>query len=89
MSTFEYLPQLMVAYDGNDKFSNLIHVKKAAKNTHYYCPCCKGIVKQRVSDNLKEQPHYYHITGKCTKENQFHFFCKHWLFEKGAKFYIN
>ena len=89
MSTFEYLPQLMVAYDGNDKFSNLIHVKKAAKNTHYYCPCCKGIVKQRVSDNRKEQPHYYHITGKCTKENQFHFFCKHWLFEKGAKFYIN
>ena len=89
MNIFEYLPQLIVAYDGNDEFANLIHVKKANKDIDYYCPCCGGIVKPRALDSTKEQSHYYHITGKCTKESQLHFFCKNWLFEKGSKFYIN
>ena len=88
MDIFEYLPQLIVAYDCNDEFANLIHVKKANKDTDYYCPCCGGIVKPRALDSTKEQSHYYHITGKCTKESQLHFFCKNWLFEKGSKFYI-
>lgn len=86
---FEYLPQLIVAYDGNDKFANLIHIKKSDKNSDYYCPCCRGIVKPRALDSTKEQSHYYHVTGKCTKESQLHFFCKNWLFEKKSKFYIN
>lgn len=89
MDIFEYLPQLIVAYDGNDEFANLIHVKKSDKNNDYYCPCCGGIVKPRALDSNKEQSHYYHVTGKCTKESQLHFFCKNWLFEKGNKFYIN
>lgn len=89
MDVFEYLPQLIVAYDGNDEFANLIHVKKADKNNNYYCPCCGGIVKPRALDSTKEQSHYYHVTGKCTKESQLHFFCKNWLFEEGSKFYIN
>lgn len=89
MEIFEYLPQLIVAYDDNDKFANLIHVKKADKNKEYFCPCCGGTVKPRALDSTKEQSHYYHITGKCTKESQLHFFCKNWLFEKGSKFYIN
>lgn len=89
MDIFEYLPQLIVAYEGNDKFANLIHVKKAKQDTEYYCPCCGGIVKPRALESTKEQSHYYHITGKCTKENQLHFFCKNWLFEKGSKFYID
>lgn len=88
MDIFEYLPQLIVAYDDNDEFANLIHVKKANKDKNYYCPCCGGIVKPRALDSTKEQPHYYHITGECTKESQLHFFCKNWLFEKGSKFYI-
>nr|DAT43600.1 MAG TPA: competence protein [Caudoviricetes sp.]DAV93025.1 MAG TPA: competence protein [Bacteriophage sp.] len=88
MDIFEYLPQLIVAYDSNDKFANLIHVKKANKNTNYICPCCGGTVKPRALDSTKEQSHYYHATGKCTKESQLHFFCKNWLFEKGSKFYI-
>jgi len=29
MDVFEYLPQLIVAYDDNDEFANLIHVKKS------------------------------------------------------------
>lgn len=89
MDIFEYLPQLIIAYDGDDKFANLIHVKKADKNKDYYCPCCGGIVKPRALDSNKEQSHYYHKTGKCTKESQLHFFCKHWLFESGSRFYIN
>lgn len=89
MDIFEYLPQLIVAYDGNDEFANLIHVKKADKDNNYYCPCCGGSVKPRALDSSKEQSHYYHITGKCTKESQLHFFCKNWLFETGSKFYIN
>ena len=89
MDIFEYLPQLIVAYDGNDEFANLIHVKKADKDNDYYCPCCGGIVKPRALDSTKEQSHYYHVTGKCTKESQLHFFCKNWLFEKGNKFYID
>jgi len=89
MDIFEYLPQLIVAYDGNDEFANLIHVKKADKEKDYLCPCCGGIVKPRALDSNKEQSHYYHKTGKCTKESQLHFFCKNWLFEKGSKFYIN
>lgn len=89
MDIFEYLPQLIVAYDGNDEFANLIHVKKANKDNNYFCPCCGGIVKPRALDSTKEQSHYYHITGKCTKESQLHFFCKNWLFEKGSKFYID
>ena len=88
MDFFEYLPQLIVAYDGNDKFATLIHVKKAKQNQEYYCPCCGGIVKPRALGSTKEQSHYYHITGKCTKESQLHFFCKNWLFGKGSKFYI-
>lgn len=88
MDIFEYLPQLIVAYDGDDEFSNLIHVKKANKDNNYLCPCCGGSVKPRALDSTKEQSHYYHVTGKCTKENQLHFFCKNWLFEKGSKFYI-
>ncbi len=88
MDIFEYLPQLIVAYDGNDEFANLIHVKKADRDKDYYCPCCGGIVKPRALDSNKEQSHYYHKTGKCTKENQLHFFCKNWLFEIGSKFYI-
>lgn len=88
MDVFEYLPQLIVAYDGNDEFANLIHVKKASKDEEYYCPCCGGIVKPRVLDSDMEQSHYYHKTGKCTKESQLHFFCKNWLFETGSKFYI-
>ena len=89
MDTFEYLPQLIVAYDGNDEFANLIHVKKADKDNNYFCPCCGGTVKPRALDSTKEQSHYYHITGKCTKESQLQFFCKNWLFEKGSKFYID
>ena len=89
MDIFEYLPQLIVAYDGNDEFANLIHVKKADKDNNYFCPCCGGTVKPRALDSTKEQSHYYHITGKCTKESQFHFFCKNWLFEKGSKFYVD
>ena len=88
MDIFEYLPQLIVAYDGNDEFANLIHVKKANKDNDYFCPCCGGIVRPRALDSTKEQSHYYHVTGKCTKENQLHFFCKNWLFEEGSKFYI-
>lgn len=88
MDIFEYLPQLIVAYDGNDEFANLIHVKKANKDNNYFCPCCGGSVKPRALDSTKEQSHYYHVTGKCTKESQLHFFCKNWLFEKGSKFYI-
>ena len=89
MDIFEYLPQLIVAYDGNDEFANLIHVKKANKDNNYVCPCCGGIVKPRALDSTKEQSHYYHVTGKCTKESQLHFFCKNWLFEKNSKFYID
>lgn len=89
MEIFEYLPQLIVAYDGNDEFANLIHVKKAIGDNDYYCPCCGGLVKPRALDSIKEQSHYYHKTGKCTKESQLHFFCKNWLFETGSKFYIN
>lgn len=88
MDVFEYLPQLIVAYDGNDEFANLIHVKKANRDNNYFCPCCGGNVKPRALDSIKEQSHYYHITGKCTKESQLHFFCKNWLFEKGSKFYL-
>jgi len=88
MDVFEYLPQLIVAYDGNDEFANLIHVKKANRDVDYFCPCCGGTVKPRALDSTKEQSHYYHITGKCTKESQLHFFCKNWLFEKGSKFYL-
>lgn len=89
MDIFEYLPQLIVAYDGNDEFANLIHVKKADKDNDYYCPCCGGIVKPRAIESTKEQSHYYHLTGKCTKESQLHFFCKNWLFESGSKFYVD
>lgn len=89
MDVFEYLPQLIVAFDGNDEFANLIHVKRAKQYEEYYCPCCGGIVKPRAIDSTKEQSHYYHVTGKCTKESQLHFFCKNWLFEKGSKFYID
>ena len=89
MDVFEYLPQLIVAYDGNNEFANLIHVKKANRNVDYFCPCCGGTVKPRALESSKEQSHYYHITGKCTKESQLHFFCKNWLFEKKSKFYIN
>ena len=88
MDIFEYLPQLIVAYDSNDEFANLIHVKKANRDADYFCPCCGGTVKPRALDSTKEQSHYYHITGKCTKESQLHFFCKNWLFEKGSKFYL-
>lgn len=88
MDIFEYLPQLIVAYDSNDEFANLIHVKKANRDVDYFCPCCGGTVKPRALDSTKEQSHYYHITGKCTKESQLHFFCKNWLFEKGSKFYL-
>lgn len=89
MDIFEYFPQLIVAYDGNDEFANLIHIKKADKEKDYLCPCCGGVVKPRALDSKKEQSHYYHKTGKCTKESQLHFFCKNWLFEHGSKFYIN
>ena len=89
MNIFEYLPQLIVAYDGNDEFANLIHVKKANKDNNYFCPCCGGNVKPRALDSTKEQSHYYHVTGKCTKESQLHFFCKNWLFEEGSKFYVD
>lgn len=89
MDIFEYLPQLIVAYDGNDEFANLIHVKKANRDKDYYCPCCGGSVKPRALNSNKEQSHYYHKTGKCTKESQLHFFCKNWLLKKGSKFYIN
>lgn len=88
MDIFEYLPQLIVAYDGDDEFANLIHIKKANRDNDYYCPCCGGIVKPRALDSNKEQSHYWHKTGKCTKESQLHFFCKNWLFEKGSKFFI-
>lgn len=88
MDIFEYLPQLIVAYDGDDEFANLIHVKKADRDKDYFCPCCGGTVKPRALDSNKEQSHYYHKTGKCTKESQLHFFCKNWLFETGSKFYI-
>lgn len=88
MDIFEYLPQLIVAYDGNDEFASLIHVKNANSDINYFCPCCGGVVKPRALDSTKEQSHYYHITGKCTKESQLYFFCKNWLFEVGSKFYI-
>ena len=89
MDIFEYLPQLIVAYDGNDEFANLIHVKKANKDNNSLCPCCGGNVKPRALDSTKEQSHYYHVTGKCTKESQLHFFCKNWLFDEGSKFYVD
>ena len=88
MDIFEYLPQLIIAYDGNDEFANLIHVKKADKDNNYFCPCCGGNVKPRALDITKEQSHYYHVTGKCTKESQLRFFCKNWLFDEGSKFYV-
>ena len=88
MNTYEYLPQLIIAYDGKDEYANLIHVSKADPKNNYYCPCCGGIVLPRAKDSKKEQSHYYHKTGQCTKESQLHFFCKNWLFEKGSKFYI-
>ena len=88
MDIFEYLPQLIVAYDGNDKFANLIHVKKADKDKDYFCPCCGGNVKSRTLESTKEQSHYFHVTGKCTRESQLHFFCKNWLFDAGSKFYL-
>ena len=89
MDIFDYLPQLIIAYDCNDEFANLIHVKKAKQDTNYYCPCCGGIVKPWALDSEKEQSHYYHVTGTCTKTSQLHFFCKNWLFEKKSKFYID
>ena len=89
MDIFEYLPQLIVAYDGNDEFANLIHVKKANKDNNYFCPCCGGNVKPRALDSTKEQSHYYHVTCKCTKESLLHFFCKNWLFDEGSKFYVD
>ena len=89
MDIFEYLPQLIVAYDSDDEFANLIHVKKAILGNDYYCPCCGGTVRPRALDSNKEQSHYWHQTGKCTKESQLHFFCKNWLFEEGSKFYID
>lgn len=89
MDIFEYFPQLIVAYDGNDEFANLIHVKKSNNENNYYCPCCGGMVKPRALNSAKEQSHYYHITGTCTKESQLHYFLKNWLFKKGSKFYIN
>lgn len=89
MDIFEYLPQLIVAYDSNDKFANLIHVKKADVDKDYYCPCCGGTVKPRAINSTKEQSHYYHISGNCTKESQLHFFCKNWLFKSGSKFFID
>lgn len=89
MEKFEYLPQLIVAYDSKDEFANLIHVKTANINKDYYCPCCGGTVKPRALDSSKVQSHYYHIDGNCKRESQLHWFCKHWLFEKGSSFYIN
>lgn len=89
MDIFEYLPQLIVAYDDKDKFANLIHVKKAKQDEDYYCPCCGGIVRSRALNSMKKQSHYYHITGKCTKESQLHFFYKNWLFKRNSKFYID
>lgn len=89
MDVFKYLPQLVVAYDGNDGSANLVHVKKADKNKDYFCPCCGVAVKPRALDSNKEQPHYYHKTEKCTRESQIHFFYKNWLFRTGSKFYID
>ncbi|MCI9077347.1 MAG: hypothetical protein HFH68_00290 [Lachnospiraceae bacterium] len=89
MDVFKYLPQLVVAYDGNDEFANLIHVKKADKNKNYFCPCCGAAVRPWILDNNKEQPCYCHKTEKCTKESQVHFFYKNWLFGTGNKFYID
>lgn len=89
MNTYEYLPQLIVAYDNDNEFANLIHVKSADKNINYRCPVCGGIVKPRAINSNKEQSHYFHKTGKCTKEKQLEFFCKNWLFKEGSKFYIN
>lgn len=90
MEKFEYLPQLIVAYDGdiNDETANLIHISKAVQDNNYYCPCCGGEVNPRALDSKKVQSHYYHLTGECTRESQVHWFCKNWLFEKGSKFYI-
>ena len=51
MDNFEYLPQLIVAYDGDDEFANLIHVQKANKDNNYLCPCCGGIIKPRALDS--------------------------------------
>jgi hypothetical protein len=91
MEIFEYLPQLIIAYDGksDDKFANLIHISKADKDKDYYCPCCGGAVRPRALNSTKEQSHYYHLSGLCTKESQLHFFCKNWLFDVGSQFYVD
>lgn len=88
MDIFEYLPQLIVAYDGNDEFASLIHVKKAENGKDYYCPCCQQIVRPRAKDSVKEQAHYYHLNGMCPQKSQVHFFYKNWLFNVGSKFYL-
>ena len=88
MEQFEYLPQLIVAKDGIDEFANLIHISKSKSNETYYCPCCNGIVNRRALSSEKVQSHYYHLTGKCTKQEQINWFCKNWLFAEGSKFYV-
>lgn len=68
MNVFEYLPQLIVAYDSNDEFANLIHIKRAKQDEEYYCPCCGGIVKPRALDSTKEQSHYFMLQENVQKK---------------------
>ena len=77
MELFEYLPQLMIAYDGQDEFANLIHVKKAKQDTNYYCPCCGGIVKPRALNSTKE-----HVLKKVN----YTFFVRIGYLKKGVNF---
>ncbi len=85
---FEYLPQLLVAYDTNDTYANLVHVKHAVNGTPYFCPCCGGIVKPYKSADKKIPIYYYHTAKNCGKEKQLHFYCKNWLWKPGSKFIL-
>lgn len=88
MDVFEYLPQLIVAYDSNDEFANLIHVKKSDEAKDYFCPCCGGVVKTQILKSGKEKSHFYHITEKCKKDSQLHFFINQWMFKEGNEFCV-
>lgn len=86
------LPQLIVGLDSLYDSANYIHIADVKKNTNYYCPCCKGLIKPRAYKkdiNYQVQPHFYHETGGCSDETYIHYICKNWLFEKGCNFIVD
>ena len=85
------LPQLIVGLDSLDDSANYIHIEDVKENIHYYCPCCKGLIKPRAYKkdiDYQVQAHFYHETGDCSEETYIHYICKNWLFEKGCKFIV-